>query len=335
MPTRTSAPSPGQCVALLGGPAVTVAALEGIGVSRAMAARRCRPGGPWQRAATGIVVLHNGPLSRDDLRSAALAIGGAGAMLTGPDGLRASGMRRSPEPVGPVHVLVPADRQRTAQGLVVLERTTRLPHPVAGRWPCAPVARAVLDTARRCSDRDVVRATIAEVVQRGRATPAQLAAELDAGSGRGAALVRSVLEEVGAGVRSAAEGSARRLLRRSPVLRGALWNPTLYDARDRFVAVADAWLDDVAMAWEIDSYEWHLSPADYEATLARRSRMTAAGIVVVHHTPRRIRTDERGVLAELEGAYEQCRTRPRPAVRAVPAPGIAPVPPERMPHSSR
>lgn len=322
MPTRTSAPSPARCVALLGGPATTVVALEAIGVPRAMTARRCRPGGPWQKPATGIVVLHNAPLNRDDLRAVALLIGGTAAVLSGPDGLRELGMRRSPEPVGPVHVLVPADTQHAAQGLVLLERTTRLPDPVPGRWPCAPITRAALDTARRRTDRDVVRATIAEVVQRGRATPAQLSAELNAGSSRGAALVRSVLDEVGAGVRSAAEGVARRLLLRSRRLRSAMWNPTLYDAQGRLVAVADAWLDDVAMAWEIDSYEWHLSPADYEATLARRSAMTAAGIVVVHHSPRRVRTDERGVLAELEGAYDQCRIRPRPAIRAIPAPGI-------------
>lgn len=306
---------------------MTVVALERIGVSRAMSARRCGPGGPWQKPAPGIVVLHNAPLNRDDLRAVALLLGGPEAVLSGPDGLRALGMRRSPEPIGPVHVLVPAERQRTAQGLALLERTTRLPRPLLGRWPCAPAARAVLDTTRRCADRDVVRATIAEVVQRGRATPAQLAAELNAGSGRGAALVRSVLDEVGAGVRSAAEGVARRLLLRSPRLRSALWNPSLYDTHGRLIAVADAWLDDVAMAWEIDSYEWHLSPADYDATLARRSTMTAAGIVVVHHSPRRVRTDEPGVLAELEGTYDQCRLRPRPDIRAVPAPGIGTVRP--------
>ncbi len=269
-----------------------------------------------------MVVLHNAPLRRDDLRAAALLLAGPRSLLTGADGLQILGMRRAPEPVGPVHVLVPAERQRTTHGLVLLERTTRLPEPATGRWPCAPPARAVLDATRRLADLDAVRAAIAEVVQRNRATPAELFSELQAGSGRGAAQVRSVLAEIGAGIRSAAEGQARRLLQRSPVLRSALWNPRLYDRRGRLIAVADAWLDDVAMAWEIDSYEWHLSPADYEATLARRSSMTAAGAVVVHHTPRRIRTDPRGVFAELLGAYDQCRQRPRPDIRAVAAPGL-------------
>lgn len=272
-----------------------------------------------------MVVLHNSALRREDRRAAALLLAGPDALLTGTDALHALGMRRTPEPAGPVHVLVPAGRQRTTHGLVLIERTTRLPTPATtGRWPCAPLPRAVLDAARRWSDRDVVRASIAEVVQRGHATPAHLYAELRAGSDRGASLVRSVLEEVGSGIRSAAEGSARQLLLRSPLLRPALWNPRLYDGRGRLVAVPDAWLDDVGLAWEIDSYEWHLSPADYESTLIRRSMMTAHGIVVVHHSPRRIRTDPRGVFDELVGAYTQCRRRPRPDIRAVPAPDLHP-----------
>lgn len=53
------------------------------------------------------------------------------------------------------------------------------------------------------------------------------------------------------------------------ILRGGLlqplWNARVVDARTGgFIAVADAWFDEVALAWEIDSYEFHLSPADHE-----------------------------------------------------------------------
>jgi hypothetical protein len=95
-------------------------------------------------------------------------------------------------------------------GRVLVERTDRLPEATPGHWPLAPIARAALDFARRSSEQDAVRATIADVVQRGQATPAQLFHELDRRSGRGTALPRAVLDEIGDGVRSVAEARARR-----------------------------------------------------------------------------------------------------------------------------
>lgn len=242
-------------------------------------------------------------------------LAGDGAAITGLDALKIHGIRQCPEPSGPVHVLVPSGRQRTSHGLALIERTERLPSPEPGRrHPVVPVARAAMDFVRRSSDRDVARAVLAEVVQRERATVSDLVAELSAGSGRGSALPRAVLKEVAAGVRSVAEAKARELFLSSPLLRGAIWNPRLHDAAGHFVAMPDAWLDDVGMAWEIDSYEWHLSPADYDATLDRHSAMSAHGIVVVHTQPRRIRTAPAQLLDELERTHQHCAQRPRPAI---------------------
>lgn len=226
---------------LCGGRVVRVADLERLGLHRATIAGRCRPGGPWQSVAPGLVVLHNGPLTRVERRSAAVLQVGPGAVITGLDALWLAGMRRCPQPTGPVQLLGPADRRRVGHGLFLLERTDRLPVPPPGRPPVAEPVRAVLDWARRSRDRDAVRSAIAEVVQRGRATPAGLAAELGAGSSRGAALPRSVLSEVSAGVRSVAEAKARELLLGSPVLRGGEWNRHLYDPNGRFVATPDVW----------------------------------------------------------------------------------------------
>lgn len=61
----------------------------------------------------------------------------------------------------------------------------------------------------------------------------------------------------------------------------------------------DAWYHDVGLAWEIDSYEWHLAPADYALTLDRRSAMMAEGIVVMHTLPSKLTRREPEVLAEL------------------------------------
>jgi hypothetical protein len=265
------------------------------------------------------VLLHNGPPTRDDMRRAALLHAGPRAVLTGSDALELHGMSRMPAPTGLIHVLIPAERRRVGAGKLLVERTDRLPVPAQGKWPLAPIERAALDLTRRTHDRDVVRAVLAEVVQRERTTPARLIAELEAGSDRGSALPREVLEAVSDGIRSVAEAKARELLRRSG-LPQPMWNARLVDARTgRFIAVADAWFDEVALAWEIDSYEFHLSPADYERTMQRRVAMTAVGIAVVAHSPKRVFDRGTQVLDDLAGNLRQARSRPRPPIVAIPA----------------
>lgn len=308
---------PDEYASLLGAGIVRVSQLEALGLARSTVAQRCRAGGPWQRLLPGTVMLNNGPPTRADRRRAALLYAGAGSVLTGADALELHGMARMPRPSGPVHVLVPAGRRRAGSGRVLAERTARLPAPAPGRWPLAPVARATLDFTRRCADRSQVRATIAEVVQRNRCTPAQLGAELEAGCGRGSAVTRAVLDEISDGVRSAAEAVARELVLGSG-LPAPLWNATLLDRSGRVIACPDAWFDDVGLAWEIDSKEWHLSPADYERTLDRRSAMMAEHVIVMHTQPRKLsRRDE--VRRELRSNYAHARLRPRPPVRAIPA----------------
>lgn len=299
---------------------VRAADLVGLGVARSTISHRCRAGGPWQLLLPGILLLHSGPPTRADRRRAALLHAGPAAVLTGADALELHGMTRMPSPSGPVHLLLPADVRRAGSGRVLAERTERLPVAPPGRWALAPEARAVLDFGRRSRNRGEVRAAIAEVVQRGRCTPAELNSELAAGSQRGSALPREVLREISDGVRSAAEAEARALLLRSgmPV---PMWNPKLYDRAGRFVAMPDAWFDDVGMAWEIDSLEWHLGPDDYALTLDRRAAMMAEGVVVVHHRPRKLREHPAEVLRDLVANHAHAARRPRPGLLALPSDG--------------
>ena len=319
VPRRSNSLTSEQYAALCHSTVVRVRELEAIGLHRATTAYRCRPGGPWQSLMPGVVLLHNGAPTRDDRRSAGLLHCGPDAVITGLDALQLHGMQRVPTPSGPVHMLVPADRRRTGHGVVLVERTERLPVPEPGRWPLAPLPRAVLDFARRCRQRDQVRSALAEAVQRRRCTPACLAVELDAGSSRGSALPREVLLEVSDGIRSVAEAKARERLLASNLPR-PMWNPTLLDAATgRFIAVPDGWFDEVGLAWEMDSHEWHLDPEDHARTLARRVAMTADGIIVVPHTPGRIMHDWAAAFDELQRSLEQAVRRPRPNVVAIPA----------------
>ena len=82
------------------------------------------------------------------------------------------------------------------------------------------------------------------------------------------------------------------------------------------MATADAWWDEVGLAWEVDSYAFDLSPADATAALSRAARLTASGVLVVHTPPAQLRDEPSAVADLLRGAYEQAAARPRPPVIA-------------------
>ncbi|WP_305093413.1 hypothetical protein [Prescottella sp. R16] len=296
---------------------VRVRDLLATGISGSAISFRCRPEGPWQRILPGLVLLHNGTPTQLLRRTAALIYCGAGAMLTGRAALAEHGYRTS-EHISDVHVLIPHTRRVQSTGFLVVERTVRLPRPtMRGKLACSPLSRAVLDAARRCTTTPAARALIAEVVQRGDTTPAILARELEAGSNRGSGLPRKILKEVSAGIRSVAESDARALWLRSD-LPDMRFNRAIESEAGEFIAQPDGWIDDVALAWEVDSLDWHLSPAEYDATVARRARMQSAGIIVLAVIPRQLRDTPERALSDLRAHYELARSRPRPPVRMRP-----------------
>jgi hypothetical protein len=124
-----------------------------------------------------------------------------------------------------------------------------------------------------------------------------------------------VLADLAAGVRSAAERSARQLWP-STGLPEPWWNARICDAEGRSLGIADCWVDDVAMVWEIESSEWHLSPADHEYTVRRAAQFTAAGALYVASKPKMVLKDRPGVAATLQAVYVQAANRPRPALTA-------------------
>ena len=136
-----------------------------------------------------------------------------------------------------------------------------------------------------------------------------------------------MLADLAAGVRSAAERAAKQLWSRTG-LPEPWWNAEVWDADGRLLGIADCWLDEVAMVWEIESSEWHLSPADHEYTVRRAAQFTAAGIVYVASKPKMVLTDEAGVMATLRAVYTQAASRRRPPVTARRA-AVAGKPPSR------
>jgi hypothetical protein len=292
-------------------------ALRG-GMSSHAVAHRLRPGGPWRYLLPGVYLTATGTPTQDQREIAALLYSGPQSVITGSAALR---HHRLPAPQSDrVDVLVPVRAQRQSIAYVRLHRTVRLPE-MADVLPHRRYAlphRATADATRWMTSLRDARAVVAGVVQRGACTVGQLTEELNAGPVRGSALLRTVLSEVGAGVRSAPEADLRELIKQAG-LPMPMFNPRLYLADGTFLGCPDAWWPEAGVALEVDSKRWHLSPADWERTMDRHARFGAHGIVTLHFPPSKLRADPARVTAAMKSAYQAGTARPRLAITALAA----------------
>ncbi|WP_433609049.1 hypothetical protein [Prescottella agglutinans] len=295
---------------------VRTQALLEAGVTRGTISGRCRRGGPWQRVLPGVVALQNAPLSTLQRNTAALIYGGDSAILSGHAALGIHGYDHSAGK-GDVLLLIPSTKHRRDFSFVTVERTWRMPaHVRKGTLRIAPIARSLLDAARRTSLPDACRALLVGAVQRGDVEVSHLAEELDNGSCRGSALPRRIVRELSDDAHSVAEIDAQKLYATAG-LPAMSHNRDVVAADGTWIACPDGWIDDVAVAWEIDPLKHHFTAQAHEATLLRRARMQRHGIIVVAHLPKQIRHDPHTVIADLVAAYEHDLERQRPNVTCV------------------
>lgn len=289
----------------------------GCGMTVSALWHRVRPGGRWRTIIPGVYLSYDGAPTVAQREMAALLHAGPGSVITGGSALVRHGVRVPPP--GVVDVLVPAARIRRASGFVRPLRTVRMPERtwVDGALVYAMPARAVADAARGFADVGDVRTVVADAVQRGVCSVAELATELTAGPVRGSALLRQVLAEATDGVRSTAEGKLLDLIK-AESLPAPMLNAKLYDG-EAFVATPDAWWPDAGVAVEVDSREWHLSPHEWRRTMTRHTAMSARGIIVLHFPPRQVRDEPGSVVAAIRSALEKGRARSPLPIRAVPA----------------
>jgi very-short-patch-repair endonuclease len=287
-----------------------------VGLTRNALRHRLRPGGQWMSPLPGVYVAATGTPTIVQQQMAALLYAGQDSVITGPAALRYHRIRGTSREL--VDVLIPASRKRRDSAFVRVHRTSRMPDRVSRLGPLryALPARAVADAVRDLAGLRDVRALVADAVQRGRCEVQHLYAELASGPSVGSALFREALTDVADGIRSAAEGDLKDLLKSSD-LPMPLFNPMVF-AGGTFVAKPDAWWPDAGVVVEVDSREWHMSPQDHERTLERQARMGKYGIVVLPFTPRQIRTRPAEVIAQIRGALEAARGRPPMSLRTVP-----------------
>ncbi|MEI6373146.1 MAG: hypothetical protein WCP26_05135 [Actinomycetes bacterium] len=328
MPTRSRSHDLLNQVASAQAGLVTSAQLAEIGVRTSTVSRRSRMGGMWNRVLPSVHLVTGGQPDRLQREFAAQLYAGASSVLTGITALRHYEPRLArtlwlPDDryvVESVHVLVDHSCRRTSVAFVEIERTRRLPERSVTEFRdglvLAPPARAVSDAARRMRSESDVRELVIASLRLGLANASDLTQELKLGPIRGSAFLRSAIEHAEVGVWSPSEGDLRDLFSGSQ-LPEPMWNPRLVGPRGEFIAIPDAWFDEVALAIEVDSREHHSSGDGWERTLARQARYAAAGVLCIPVTPRQIREQPERTLLSIEEAYETALARPRPLVRAI------------------
>jgi hypothetical protein len=272
---------------------------------------RIRPDGPWQVVLPGVYLSNRGAMTVRQQNLAAFRYAGSHAIaVSGPAAVRWHGIRVGK--AAHVDVLVQQGCGRRDAGFARLHPTSVILGVAFrdGELRYAPPARAIADTVKQLRDLADVRAVVAAGVQQGKVGVWQLAEEIAQGPVRGSAGLRRALAEVADGARSAAEADLVSLIRRARLPMPML-NPRL-TVGDELLAIPDAYWPDAGVAAEVDSREWHLSPADWAQTMARHSRMSARGIIVLHYPPSRIRAAWREVADEIAAALDVGRARQPP-----------------------
>ena len=280
--------------------------------------RYISPGGRWQRLLPGVYLAVTGTVTQDQREIAALLYAGPRSLITGSAAVRRH--RLSPPGSNLVDVLIPWTDRRQSAGFVRVHRTRRMP---ARRYRIGMIRftkapRAVADTARSLTRFDDVRHVVCEAVQRRICTVAELNDEFKAGPAVGASLFREALDEIGDGVRSVAEGDLRVLILNSDLPR-PMFNARLFDANGVFIAAVDDWWPEAGVGSEVDSRAYHLSAQDQDRTTERHDRLIAHGVLLLHFSPKRIKTDPAGVISEIRSALEKGRLRPPLPITALPA----------------
>ncbi|MFJ9075418.1 hypothetical protein ACIRO3_09180 [Streptomyces sp. NPDC102278] len=280
--------------------------LLAAGVPSGTITSRSRPGGPWQRLLPRVHLLQTGP---PDQRQRALAavmyaaepaadpLTGDTAALTGGAALALLGVRDAPDT--PADVLIRAPRRVAAAAGVRPVPTRRWPRTIAVHGvPSTRPVRAAADFAARAADPDLIRTVLAQVVQVGWCHPQDLHAELRSARLLARPAVRGAASELLVGVRSVAEALACEALTAGD-LPTPLWNARLHTPGGAFLASPDAYWPDEGVALEIDSVEYHFTRDAWHATLRRRLRLEAHGVLVVSATPAMVRDTPAEVLAAL------------------------------------
>jgi very-short-patch-repair endonuclease len=232
--------------------------------------------GRWQRPGRGVVVAHNGPLTRSQRIWVAVLAAGKGAVCAGLTAATLGGLRG----YGPerIHLLIPVDRHITPVPGAVLHRTDQLPPEHVYERASPPrtmMARSVVDAAAWAATDNDARAVVAAAFQQGRLAAEDIDRVLDAmRRTRRRALVLETAAYAAGGAHSLSEVDLVKLCRR--------FRLPLPDQQVRRVDRAGRarYLDAYWKRWrlhvEVDG-AWHLEVRAWWADMRRQNDLWIRG----------------------------------------------------------
>jgi len=260
-------------------------------------------GGRWQSALPGVIVLHNGPVSADQLRRCALTYAGPHSYLSHLSAAVMRGLRV--RAADQMHVTIPHSQHPRSHGFVIVHqslRDCRLERQGDLRW--SEPARTVVDVAAMLPSRDDVRALVSDAVQRRLVSVKQLQAEAGSVPRRGSRWLLEAIDDVSAGTRSMGESRFRRAVRRAGLPEPA-WNvtiDTLYGP-----VILDALWREAGVAVEVDGARWHLDAAAWEAVQRRQNAVQVSGVLVLRFSVHRLIHDSDNVVTEVRSALRRAQ----------------------------
>jgi hypothetical protein len=261
--------------------------------------------GRWQEPLPGVFVSHSGPLTRQERWHAALYFAGPSAALSHRSALvawggkaeeltvrrRAAGVRGDyelPAEGGLVEVTVPQGHHLRSRGFVVVHQSRR---PVrddlsVGRLRVCPPARAAVDVALTAVRRRDVDHVVADVLQRGLCTVADLESEAALLGRRLTSWLRQTIGDARRGMRSVGEADLRRAILLAKVPEPE-WGAAIDTPAGTYFV--DAYWREAKVAAEADGATFHLSANDWSSDLTRQNAIQGAGVRLFRFTVRRLR----------------------------------------------
>jgi hypothetical protein len=259
----------------------------------------------WQELSQTVLVLHNGPLSTDQQRWAALLGAGNEAALAGRTALSLAGMQRWDDEV--IHVLVPMGyRMPAVRGVAMVLHQSRslLDSQILDTAPRrTSVARSAVDAATWSRSPRTAAGLLTAVVQQGLTTVPLLAEALEvAGPIRHATLLRATLHDIDGGAQSLAEIDFGKLCRRFELPEPERQVVRVdSDGRRRYLDALLVGPDRREVGVEIDGAH-HMAADQWDQDLDRGNEISIGGTLVLRFTANTVRTQPGRVAAQLRRA---------------------------------
>jgi hypothetical protein len=266
----------------------------------------------WQRMLSSVYLTAPTEPSRRQLLIGAVLYAGPHGAVDGCDACRYHGIRSVTTDESTVHVVLPWGEPARTEGYVVVRRTHNPIVTVASeRLRYVDLATAVVIAARSMRRERSAIAALSEALQRRGANYDELVRAHIQGPPRGARIVSRGLAALSTGAVSIAEVDFLGLVALSTVLPRPMCNVLLRLPCGRLIS-PDALFLSSGVVHETNGRRAHARADLFEDMQERHDAMTAAGLTVLHNSPRRLITSPREVLGEVERCHQRLDGRGLP-----------------------